>query len=141
MHITYVFAPLLKRDAVLTHDHAKHDHGDELRGVRLGGGNTDFRPGVDVHAAVRFSANGAADGVGDTNDQRAPVLAVAQRHQGVSCLARLWDEEAHVVPEDGRVAVEEVRRQLHHHGQLGQLLKKLSEEIRISYLFMSTLFS
>jgi hypothetical protein len=126
--ITYVFASLLQGDAVLTHDHAKHDHGDELRGVRLGGGDADLGPSVDVHTAVRLSANGAADCVGDADDQRAPVLAVAKRHQGVGRLARLRDEEAHVVPEDGRVSVEEVRCQLHHHGQLGQLLEKLSKE-------------
>lgn len=126
---TYIFAPLLQRDAVLAHDHSKHDQREELGGVSLGGGNTNLGPGVDVHAAVRLSANGAADGVGDADDQRTPVLAVAQGHQGVGRLTRLRDEEAHIVPEDRRVAVKKVGRQLHHHGQLSQLLEKLSKNI------------
>ena len=36
------------------------------------------------------------------------------------------DEEADVVPEDGCVAVQEVAGQLHHDGQLRQLLQDLS---------------
>ena len=38
----------------------------------------------------------------------------------------LRDEEADVVPEDGRVAIEEIGRQVDHDGQFGQLLEQLA---------------
>ena len=40
-------------------------------------------------------------------------------------LTGLRDEEAHVVAEDGRLAVEEVGSEVDHDGQLGQLLQQL----------------
>lgn len=38
----------------------------------------------------------------------------------------MGDEEAHVVAEDGRVAVQKVRRQVDHDGQLGELFEQLA---------------
>ncbi len=56
------------------------------RKTHLCAGDAYLRTGVDVDAAVRFPADGAAHCVGDANDQGAALLAVPQRHQGVSSL-------------------------------------------------------
>lgn len=45
-------------------------------------------------------------------------LCVPQGQKGVGCFSWLWDEEAHVVTEDGRVAVKEIWGKVHHNGEL-----------------------
>lgn len=80
----YLETPGPKRISVFTHDESKHDNGNELRSVRFGTGNTDFWPGIDVHTAMRFTANAASNGVGDTNNQSSSPFAVSQGHQSVS---------------------------------------------------------
>ena len=121
-----LLASLLLRVGVLAHDQTEHDERDELAGVGLGRGDADLRAGVDVNAAVGLARYRAAHRVRDADDESAALLAVAQRQYGVGRLARLRDEEAHVVAEDGRVAVEEVAGQLDHDGQLGELLEQLA---------------
>ena len=48
-----------------------------------------------------------------------------QSHKSIGRLPGLGDEEAHVVTEDWSVAVQEVRGQVHHDGQLRQFLQEL----------------
>ena len=49
--------------------------------TNLSGCDADFGTGVDVNAAVRFATYGAADRVGDADEERAARLAVpAQQH-------------------------------------------------------------
>jgi hypothetical protein len=67
----------LHGDSVLTHDEAEHDKGDELGGVGLGRSDADLRTGVDVDAAMRLAGDGAAHGVGDTQDQTSARLAIS----------------------------------------------------------------
>jgi hypothetical protein len=121
-----LLAALPLRDRVLAHDEREHDQRDELTGVGLGGGDADLGSGVDVNAAVGLARDRAAHRVGDADDERAALLAVSQRQDGVGRLARLRHKEADVVAEDGRVAVEEVAGQLDHHGQLGELFEELT---------------
>lgn len=63
----------------MTQDEAEHDEGDELRRVRLRRSDADLRAGVDVDAAVRLAGDGAADGVGDAQDQAAARLAIPEK--------------------------------------------------------------
>lgn len=46
----------------------------------LGASYSYLRPSIDVDAAVRFSANGAADSVGHADCQSTLTLAVSKRH-------------------------------------------------------------
>jgi hypothetical protein len=80
-------ATSLEGDAVLAHDEPEHHQRDELRGVGLGGGDSDLGAGIDVHTAVGFTADGASDGVGDADDESTALFAIAQRHQSVGGLA------------------------------------------------------
>lgn len=41
-------------------------------------------------------------------------------------ITRLRDKEADIVAEDGRVPIQKVRGQVHHDGQLGELLEQLA---------------
>lgn len=55
-----------------------------------------------------------------------PRFASPQGHESVGGLPGLRDEEAHVVPEDGRTAVQEVGGKVDHYGQLGEFLEQLA---------------
>ena len=81
--ILYLRATRLDGNPVLTHHQREHDEGDELRCVGFGGCHSDFGSGVDVDAAVRFTADGRSHCVCHTNDQSTALLAVAQGQQCV----------------------------------------------------------
>ena len=49
-------------------------------------GDTYLRTRVDMDAAVTLPTDGAADSVGDSDDEGATLLTVPERHQGVSSL-------------------------------------------------------
>lgn len=57
------------------------------RRTHLGAGHSDFRPGVDVDAAVSLTGDGAAHGVGDAHGEGAALLTVPQCQQAVRRLA------------------------------------------------------
>ena len=118
-----VFAALLLRGAVLAEREGKHDHGDELGGVGLRGGDADLGTGVDVHTTVGEEGDGGADHVDNPDRQGAALQAVPQSHQRVCSLAGLRDEDAGVVTENGRLSVQEVRSQLDGDGDFGELFK------------------
>ena len=54
--------------------------------THLGTGDTYLWSRVDMDAAVTFPTDGAADSVGDSDDEGATLLTVPERHQGVSSL-------------------------------------------------------
>ena len=89
----------------------------------LGRGDTNLRTGVDVDTAVGLTRDRGADRVDDTDTERATLQAVAQREDRVGRLAALADEHADVVAEDGRLAVEEVGRELDRDRDLRKLLE------------------
>lgn len=122
-----VVAPLVLAGTVLGQREREHDHADELRGVGLGGGNTDLGARVDVDTAVGHEGDGGTDDVDDTHGQGATLEAVAESHEGVGRLTGLGDEDAGVVAEDGSLTVEEVGSQLDGDGDLGQLLKATTD--------------
>src|SRR5690606_10622619 len=89
----------------------------------LGRRHADLGARVDVHTAVRQERDARADDVHYADRQGAALQAVPQRHERVGRLARLRHEDARVVAEDGRLAIQEIRRQLDGDGYLGQLLE------------------
>jgi hypothetical protein len=76
-----------------------------------------------MHTTVRLARDRRADSVHYTDTEGAPLKAVPQREDGISRLTRLREEHADVVTEDGRLAVQEVARELDTHGDLGELLE------------------
>lgn len=112
---------------VLAKGEGKHDHGNELGGVGLGGGNTDFGTSVDVDTAVGEEGDGRTDNVDDTDGESTALQAVAESHQGISSLTRLRNEDASVVSEDGSLTIKEIRGQLDRDGNLGKLLKDTTD--------------
>lgn len=68
----------LAGDGVLGHDERQQRDGDDLGGVRLGGGDTNLAASVDVDAAVRRRSDGGANCVGHPHAQRALLLRVVQ---------------------------------------------------------------
>lgn len=111
---------------VLAKRQGKHDHGDELRSVGLGGGDTNLGSGVDVDTTVGEQRDGRTDDVDDTDGQSTTLQAVAESHQGVGSLTGLRDEHASVVTEDGSLSVQEVGSQLDRDGDLSKLFEDTS---------------
>lgn len=122
-----LLAPLLLGRAVLAKGQSEHDHADELGGVGLGGGNTDFGASVDVDTAVGEERDGGTDVVDNTNGQGTALQAVAESHERVSSLTRLRNEHTGVVTEDRSLAVEEIGGELNSDGDLSQLLKDTTD--------------
>ena len=118
---------LLLGRTVLTKRQCEHDHGNELRGVGLGGGDTDFGASVDVDATVSEHGDGGSDHVDYTDRQRSTLQAVTQGHQGVGRLAGLRDEHASVVAEDRSLAIKEIGGQLNGNRDLSQLLEDTTD--------------
>lgn len=112
---------------VLAQGQSEHDHGNELRGVGLGRGDTDLRTGVNVDTTVGEEGDGGADDVDDTNSQGTTLQAVAESHEGVGSLTRLRDEDAGVVTEDRSLSVKEIGSQLNGDGDLSKLLKDTTD--------------
>ena len=73
-----------------------------------------------------FARNRAAHRIGDAHNESAPLLAVSQRQNGVRGLARLRNEKADIIAENGRVPVEKIASKLDHDGQLGQFFDELT---------------
>lgn len=94
-----------------------------MRGVGLGGGNTNLGASVDVDTAVGHHRDGGTDNVDDTNGQSTALETVAESQKRVSGLTRLGNKDAGVVTEDRGLSVEEIRSQLDGDGDLGQLLE------------------
>jgi hypothetical protein len=115
--------PDRERDAVLRQLNRPHDESNVLRRVGLGRRDTDFRSGVDVDTAVRFTRDGRTDDVDDSDVERAALEAVAHGEDRVGRFARLRDKDADIVAEDGRLAIEEVGSELNRDRDLGQLLE------------------
>lgn len=118
-----LLATLLLGGAVFAKRKGEHDHGNELRRVCLGGGDTNLGAGVDVNTAVGEEGDGRANNVDDTDGQSTALQTVAEGHERVSGLAGLRHEHAGVVAEDGGLSVEEVGCELDGDGDLGQLLE------------------
>ena len=112
---------------VLAERQSEHDHADELGGVGLGGGNTDFGTSVDVDTTVGHHGDGGTDNVDDTNSQGTALETVAESQERVSGLTGLGDKDAGVVTEDRSLSVEEVGSQLDGDGDLGQLLEDTTD--------------
>ena len=112
---------------VLAQGKSEHDHGNELRSVGLGGGNTDLRASVDVDTTVGEERDGRTDNVDNTNGQSTALQAVSESHERVSGLTRLRDEDTGVVTEDGGLSVKEIGGQLNGDGDLSKLLKDTTD--------------
>lgn len=112
---------------VLAEGEGEHDHADELRSVGLGGSDTNFRTGVDVNTTVGHHGDGGTDDVDDTNGQSTTFQAVTEGQKRVGSLARLRDEDAGVITENGSSPVEEVRGQLDGDGDLGKFLEDTAD--------------
>jgi len=97
-----------ERDLVFAQEERKEGQDDELRGVGLGGRNTDLRADVEVAATRGLARDGRANRIGDANGERTTRVAVAQGQKGVGGLARLAHKDANVVTEDWGLAIEEV---------------------------------
>ena len=98
-----------------------------MRGVGLGGGDTDLGTGVDVNTAVGEERDGRTDSVDDTNSQSTTLQAVAESTEGVGSLTGLRNEHAGVVTEDWCLTVKEVGGQLDGNGDLGKLLEDTTD--------------
>lgn len=118
---------LLLGGAVLAKREGEHDHGNELRRVRLGGSNTNLGAGVDVDTAVSEHGNGGTDNVNDTDGQRATLQAVSQGHERVRSLTRLRDKHTGIVAEDRSLAIQKIGGKLNSDRNLCQLFKDTTD--------------
>ena len=95
---------------------------DQLRRIRLGGGHGDLRACQRVKDVVRLAGDGTAHHVDDAQRRHALRLRFPQRRQAVRRLARLADDDHQLVRPQKRLAVAELRGQIHLHRQAGQVL-------------------
>lgn len=120
------------RDRVVGKLQCDHDERNVLGGVRLGGGHTDFRSGVDVDTTVGLPRQSRTDSVDDTEAQSTTLQAVSHGEDGVGCFTRLRDKDGDIVPEDGCSAVQKVRGEFDGDRDLGQFLEDGSNLMRES---------
>lgn len=65
-------------NGVLAQSQGHHSDDNHLACVSLGGGNSYFTAGIDVHTTVCVACNGTAHCVCDANAQSSPILGVVQ---------------------------------------------------------------
>lgn len=104
-------AALSEGDTVLGELKSHHDEGDVLRSVCLCTSDTDFGTSIDVNTTVSLSADCATDNVDHSDAKRSTLQAVAQCENGIGRLTTLAKEDANIVTEDGRLAVQKVTRE------------------------------
>ena len=84
----------------------------QLRGICLGRRNRDLRARPGIQHAVRFARNRGGNHVDHRDRERTRLLGKAHRGQGVRRLARLADDDAHILLADDRVLIPELGRDL-----------------------------
>ncbi len=97
--------------------------GGQLRGERLGRGDTDFRAGMGREHQIGFARHGRGMDIDQGSRLQAFVLAPAQRRQGVGGFARLRDRDRQRTRRHGRTAITEFRGNFDVDRQSGQLFK------------------
>ena len=103
----------------------QRQHGD-LRRERLGGGDADLGPGVQVDAAVGLAGDGAADDVARCRASGGPCASHSRRAASVSAVSPDWrDGEDERVSVDRRVAVAELAGVLDLDRDAGELLDQV----------------
>ena len=100
----------------------EHGEADGHVGQRLGRGDRDLGPGVQVDAAVALPGDGGADDVDQAHDLAALALDLAHGERGVGGLAGLADRDVQGVGLDDGVAVAELGGGLGVGRDAGQLL-------------------
>ena len=98
---------------------------DALRGERLGRGHADFRPGVQIDAAVGLLGDRAADHVADGQRRMPLALHLAQRRQRVGRFAALRDGEQQRVVVQRRIAIAQLAGVFDFDRNLGQVLDQV----------------
>ena len=106
--VDHLLALRLAHELSPAEEQRQHRQHDALAGERLGAGDADLRPGVQVDAAVGLAGDRAADDVDDAQRQRALFLGFAQGRQRVGGLAGLADRDHHRVLFDDRIAIAEL---------------------------------
>ena len=95
---------------------------DQLGAVRLGGGHGDLRAGVGVDDVIGLAGDGRAHDVDDGEGVHALALGLAQRREAVGGLAALADDDHQRLRREQRLAVAELRRDVHAHRDARQIL-------------------
>ncbi len=109
---------------------AEEGEGHDLRGERLGRGDPDLGPGVDVHPAVRLARDRRAHDVHDGHTARALLLRLPQRRQRVRGLARLRDRDDQRALVEHRVPVAQLGGVLGLHRDPRELLQHVLADQR-----------
>ena len=108
----------------------QHRQHDALRRERLRRGDADFRPGVQINAAVGFLGDRAADDVANRQRRMPLALDLAQRGQRVGRLAALRDREQQRVAIHRRVAIAQLAGVFHFDRNPGELLDQIFADQR-----------
>ena len=117
----------MPQPAEVQRQHRQHDH---LGRERLGAGDADLGPGVQVDAAVGLAGDRAADGVDDRQRGMAPPLGLAEGAQRVGRLARLAEHEDERAVVERGVAIAELAGVLDLDGQVRQPLDQVLADHR-----------
>src|SRR5690606_5055264 len=96
-------SPLMRR---LKRNKGKHG---QLCGKGFGTRHTDLRPGMSINALVRNTGDGRPHDVAYAEYDRAPLLSVFDRHQGIGGFPALGYGEYNIALTDNRIAIPELR--------------------------------
>ena len=117
---------LLREFAELLADVQRQKINDrKLRAVCFCGRDGNFRACPRIQHVVRFGCNGAADNVHDGEHTTARTLRFAQRRQRIGGLAGLADDDHERVFVEDRVAVTELRCNIHFDRDAQQFFKRV----------------
>lgn len=103
-----LLSALLLGNGVIRKLESHHDESDVLRGVSLGGGDTNLGTGVDVDTGMTLTRQGRTDSVDDTQTQCTPLQTVSHGQNGVGSFSRLRDKDGDIVSKNRGLSVEEV---------------------------------
>jgi hypothetical protein len=92
-------------------------------GTHFSRSNADFWTSVDVDTTVSLARQSRTDGIDNTNTESTSLQAIAKGEDSVGGLAALTDKDNNVIPEDGRLSIQEVTSKLNANRYLSQLLK------------------
>ena len=91
--------------------------------TNFGRGDTNFGTGVDMYTTVRLTRQAGSDGVDDTDAEGSTLQAVPERQDGVGGLSTLAHKYTNIIPENGRLPIQEVGRKLNADRDLRKLFE------------------
>ena len=106
-------------------EQAKHGQYEALGGEGFGGGNANFRSGVEINAPIGLLSNTAANDIADRQSSVSHTLHFSQCGERICCLTTLGNRENQRPGADGRMTISQLTGILYFNGDASEAFNQI----------------